>query len=583
MKNYLNKFKFILLGFTTVFTFLAVESCKEESFLNATNPKAIDPSVFPNKVEDLDLMVIDIYGRMRFGYFNSFNFDHAGILPDHTADLGYNGSGFNEWALNTMTADDERVSNLWVAHFEGVARCNSLLDGITKIKATTLSDDSKTRIDVIEGQVRFLRALNFYFLINFYGENMITTEADKAKLGVPLWDKVPTSIVEAKKERATVGQVWDFMIADLLKAQTLLDKQAPWGGNDRARVDKWAVKSFLGKAYLFTLQNDKARDILKDVIDNGGKKLLPFGEYAKMFNGMNEFSTESIFEINFTVDRKDVWNTTQNNSSQYGVFISPSYLEDDGVSEGTNGFGNLFIHDANLDRHGFTDNTTATADMKSKKYIDLSVNLRKNKQIDPRMTINMLQPWVDSIYVYDKWRKVTKNRGEGFPLANNQAWCHRKFVILDRGMWTEQGESIGSNMYFMRLPDVYLMYAEAQARLGNTKDALEYINKVHRRAYSLPVDTPASNDYKTLTDKTMALGAGDHLANDPLKYERFVELFAEGSWWFDVCRWKIGDKETAYYKTVKAGPLAWDDKKYALPIPRSELDNNSKIKPNARN
>jgi starch-binding outer membrane protein, SusD/RagB family len=458
-----------------------------------------------------------------------------------------------------------------------------LLDGITKIRATTLSDELKARTDAIEGQVRFLRALNYYFLINFYGESMINTEADKAKLGVPLWDKVPTSITDAKKERATVGQVWDFMIADLLKAQTLLDKQAPWGGNDRARVDKWAVKSFLGKAYLFTLQNDKAREVLKDVIDNGGKKLLAFGEYAKMFNGMNEFSTESIFEINFTVDRKDVWNTTQNNSSQYGVFISPSYLEDDGVSEGTNGFGNLFIHDANLDRHGFTDNTTATAEMKTKKYFDLSVNLRKNKQIDPRMTVNMLQPWVDSIYVYDKWRKVTKNRGEGFPLANNQAWCHRKFVILDRGMWTEQGESIGSNMYFMRLPDVYLMYAEAQARLGNTKEALEYINKVHRRAYSLPVDTPASNDYKTLTDKTMALGAGDHLANDPLKYERFVELFAEGSWWFDVCRWKIGDKETAYYKTVKAGPLAWDDKKYALPIPRGELDNNGKIKPNARN
>jgi hypothetical protein len=40
-----------------------------------------------------------------------------------------------------MTADDGNVSNLWLAHFEGVARCNSLLDGITKIRATTLTDD----------------------------------------------------------------------------------------------------------------------------------------------------------------------------------------------------------------------------------------------------------------------------------------------------------------------------------------------------------------------------------------------------------------------------------------------------------
>jgi starch-binding outer membrane protein, SusD/RagB family len=583
MKNYLNKFRIVFIGLTVIFTILSVESCKEESFLNGVDPNSIDVSAFPNKVEDLDLMVIDIYGRLRFGYFNSFNFNHAGILPDHTADLGYNGSGFNEWALNNMTAGDDNISNLWTAHYEGVARCNSILEGITKLRATTLSDDSKLKIDAVEGQVRFIRAINYYFLINFYGETMIVTEADKAKLGVPLWEKVPTSITDAKKERATVGQVWDFMIADLLKAQTLLEKQAPWGGNDRARVDKWAVKSFLGKAYLFTLQNDKAISILKEVIEKSDKKLLSFGEYAKMFNGMNEFSSESIFEINFTADRKDIWNTTENNSSQYGIFISPSYLGDDGVAEETNGFGNLYIHDANPDRHGFVDNTTNTSEMKSKKYLDLSINLRKTNKIDPRMTVNMLQPWVDSIYVNDSWRKVTKNRGEGFPLANNQAWCHRKFVLLNRSIWSGDNESIGSNMYFMRLPDVYLMYAEAQARLGNTKDALEYINKVHRRAYSLPVDAPASNDYKTLTDKTMALGTGDHLANDPLKYERYVELFAEGSWWFDVCRWKIGDKETAYYKTVKAGPLAWDDKKYALPIPRSELDNNSKIKPNARN
>ena len=583
MKTYFDKFKMLGLGLTLVFTFFAVESCQEESFLNVANPNAIDPSGFPNKVEDLDLMVIDIYGRMRFGYFNSFNMNHAGILPDHTADLGYNGSGFNEWALNIMTADDPNVSNLWLAHFEGVARCNSTLDGIEKIRKTTLSPELKARVDSQQGQVLFLRALNYYYLINFYGESMINTEADKAKLGVPIWDKVPTSIEGAKKERATVGQVWDFMISDLLKSEQLLDKQAPWGGPDRARVDKWAAKSFLGKAYLFTLQYDKAKATLKEVIENSGKKLLPFDEYSKMFNGMNEFSSEGIFEINFTNDTKDTWNTTQNNSSQYGIFISPSYLEDDGVTEGTNGFGNLFIHDMNLDRHGFKDNTTATAEMKKKTYFDTSEKLRKNKEIDPRIMVNMLQPWVDSIYVNDKWRKVTKNRGEGFPLANNQAWCHRKFVLINRGIWAGDGPSISANMYFMRLPDIYLMYAESNAKTGNNTLALEYINKVHRRAYNLPVDDPASNDYKSLTDKTMASGEGDHLAGDPLKYERFVELFAEGTWWFDVCRWKLGAKETAYYKTVKAGNLSWNDNKYALPIPRSELDNNSKIKPNARN
>ena len=136
-------------------------------------------------------------------------------------------------------------------------------------------------------------------------------------------------------------------------------------------------------------------------------------------------------------------------------------------------------------------------------------------------------------------------------------------------------------MYFLRLPDVYLMYAEALSRgNGDKSTALEYINKVHRRAYAQPVDVPSKFDYKSLTDKTIAAGAGDIIANDPLKYERWAEFFGEGHWWFDVCRWKIGAQEQAYYKKVKSGALNWADRKYALPIPQDEINNNSKIKQN---
>ena len=190
-----------------------------------------------------------------------------------------------------------------------------------------------------------------------------------------------------------------------------------------------------------------------------------------------------------------------------------------------------------------------------------------------------MQPYVDSLRIKDVWRKAGKARGESFDVTDNKAWNHRKFVIIDRNMWDGDGPSIGSNMYFLRLADIYLMYAESLINTGNPVLGLEYINKVKRRAYSVPVNTPSSFDYATLTSATMA-GPTDHLRNDPLKYERWAELFAEGHWWLDVRRWKLGDEEAAYYQKVESGTLVWLDKKYALPIPASEINTNNKMKQN---
>jgi len=549
-------------------------SCKK-NYLDVTEPSAISTDVFPSKVEDLDLMLIDVYGRLRNSYFNSDLFDKAAIGLDHTTDQGYNGAGFNEWMQNNLLPTNSQVGNLWSGHYGSISRANSLLQAMATFRAKGVTAGQESQLKILEGQGLFLRAVNYYYLVQFFGEVPVTTEADKTKLGVPLWDNVPASIEATNKERATIGAVWDFVIADLQKAETLLANKKSWDDANKGRADLWAVKSLLGKAFAFTLQWNKARDKFKEVIDQSGKSLIPYNTYRNMFNGENEFSSESIFEINFTPDRKDVWNNQLNSATQYGVFISPSFVEDNG-NEGTNGFGNLFIHDKNIRRFGFTPEAVTTEEQKAAPYIAQSVLLRSTKQVDPRMMVSTLQPYVDSVFVYNTWRKVGKGRGEGFDLTDNKAWNHRKYVVLNRGIWEGNGESIAANMYFLRLADIYLLYAESLINSGNTMLGLEYINKVKRRAYSLPVDAASAIDYASLTANTMA-APNDHLFNNPLRYERWAELFAEGSWWLDVRRWKIGDKEAAYYDKVESGKLVWKDTKYALPIPDSEINNNNKI------
>jgi starch-binding outer membrane protein, SusD/RagB family len=550
-----------------------INSCKKE-YLNVSEPSAISPNDFPASLEDLDLMLIDIYGRLRSSYFFSEIFDKVAIGLDHTTDQGYNGAGFNEWCQTNLLPTNVVVSNLWNSHYQSVSRTNAFLEAAAKFRSRGISSNQEAQVKLKEAQAYFIRAFDYYHLVQFFGESAVITEADKDKLGVPLWDKVATSISETNKERAKIGDVWNFIIADLLKAETLLTGTV-WDAANRPRADVWAVKSLLGKAYVFTLQWDKARDKFKEVIEQSGKKLVPYDTYRKMFNGENEFNTESIFEINYTADTKDIWNNTLNTSTQLGIFISPSYVAENG-NEATNGFGNLFIHDANIRRFGFTLPAITSQEQKDPAYIAQSIALRNSKQIDPRILVGTLQPYVDSIFIDNVWRKVAKNRGEGFDLTQNKAWCHRKNVVLNRSIYAESGQAIATNMYFLRLADIYLLYAESLIKTGNSTLGLEYINKIKRRAYDLPVDSPSLVDYASLSSATMAAPA-DHLYNDPLKYERWAELFAEGHWWFDVCRWRIGDKEAAYYVKVKSGILNWKDSKYALPIPESEMNNNNKI------
>lgn len=554
-------------------------SC-DKDFLDVSEPAAISPNVFPAKVEDLDLMLNDLYGRLRSGYFHSDQFAGFGVTLDHVAEQTSPDATYGAMVQNRVLPNHPLVGVLWTKQYEGISRTNAFLEALERFRAKGVTTAVEARLKLMEGQAHFIRAFFYFYLVQFFGEVPLTTGADRAKLAVPLWDRVPESVNATNKERATIGEVWDFITSDLEKAEMLLAGKTVWDAANRARVDMWSVKGFLAKAYLFNLEYEKARDKAKEVIDQSGKTLVPFAIYRDMFNGNNEFNAESLFEINYTNDRQDlgtdIFTNVVNTSNQYTLVIGPTYLAPPNNAPTPNGFGNLFLYDGNIPRFGFNLNAFTAAEQSNSAYIAQSIAMRTAKQTDPRLNIGTLQPYVDSIRIAGMYMKVGKAAGGSFDLTNKRAWSHRKYTLITQHWVEDFGYAHWANMYFMRMADLYLIYAEALIKTNNTTLGLEYINKVKRRAYDLPVNTPSAVDYASLTAPTSAQ-PGDHLANDPLKYERWAELFAEGQWWFDVRRWRIGDKEAAYFGSVNAGPLEWEDYKYALPIPEVEMNNNNKI------
>jgi hypothetical protein len=558
-------------------------SCGKD-FLKIKDPNAMAPSNFPTTLDALNLELTNIYAAQHpTGLFGHDMLGKNIYCFDHTEDMAWQGTQFwIEECQNDTRASSDFISETWRDCWRGVQTCNTFFSDLARFKEKYAQASDEDELDAMEGQAHFLRAWFYYYLIGFWGETFIHDGQGGDKLGVPIIDSVAQDISQTRVDRSTVSEVWDFMINDLLVAESLLDNKS-WDANNKARVDKWATKGFLGKAYVFTEQWDKATAILKDVIDNSGKSLPPFDIFKNMFNGENEFNSGSLFELNMKMDVR-----REGTGSSIGMVIAPCYINDAGSSEGS-GWSNVFVHDKNLKRFGFDlplytmvknpdydaskpaglDNLKTICDP---AYVAESEDLRDKKEVDPRLWVGALQPFVDSMYANGRLRPI--DHYKDVP-ASYYAWSLRKYVSLN-GTEYSINTSNPANFYWLRLADIYLLYAEAKMETGDDKTALEYINKVKRRAYGLPVDQPSSIDYKSLSDKTMA--SDEVLSHDPLKYERYAEFFGEGSWWFDVCRWKIGSKEAAYYKQVRGGAINWDDKvDYAQPIPTSEIETNPSI------
>ncbi|RPD43032.1 RagB/SusD family nutrient uptake outer membrane protein [Chitinophaga barathri] len=564
------KYRFIIIAAAML---TAATGCNKD-FLNIKDPDAIPAAELGKSTQDISLMLNNAYAMTRTaGLYGAFLFPKGTYPLGHITDQQWrNDAWWNELHQNNTKPQCGDFASVYSDAWRGVAACNVVLEALQNFRANYMKPDEKNVTDQIEGQALGLRALYYFFLVNLWGDGMGKANFDKP--GVPIVTNIPRKQEELYVERAKVGEVWDFMIDDLEKAETLLD-----GFTDIRRVNKWSVKAFLGKAYVFTENWTEARAKLLEVIENSGRQLLPLNDYKQMFNGKKKFNNESLFELNSEVDFTAGW----------GVFGGPTTGATMGLYYGLEGYGfdNLFMHDRNLARFGFTlPIPTLTADEKNindPAYLTQSLQLRQGNAVDPRLYICALEPYIDKVGDdVNAPKTIVPQYVKPGERTQYHAWLLRKYGPIDHPIWSFNGQ-INDNFYFIRLADVYLLFAEACKNTGDNVNALEYINKVKRRAYGYPVNGASPADYPSLTAGTMAKGtdkhgAPDQLANDPLKYERWAELFGEGHWWFDVCRWRIGSKEADYFVRVTTGEIQWNDNRsYAQPIPIQEMQVNPKM------
>ena len=208
------------------------------------------------------------YGRT-YGIFSDLSADNLGHPFEATA------AEYSEVDNNNILPENGSVANIWSSCYDGINVANNVIE-----KVPGMGDMSETEKNQALGELYFIRALNHFNLINYFG-------------AVPLKTTPTIGVNDLNAGRTPVNLVNNQIIADLVFAAEHL----PANTSLKYRATKYAAVALLARVYLYKKDYENAALMASKVIDEGGYTLL--ADYRAIFDG--DGSAETIFEIDFTM------------------------------------------------------------------------------------------------------------------------------------------------------------------------------------------------------------------------------------------------------------------------------------------
>lgn len=291
----------------------------------------------------------------------------------------------------------------------------------TNVIIELLKEGQSGELDQVLGENYFLRALLHFHLANVFARPYAPDAG--ASPGVIL---VSSTVQPAQKPtRGTVKEVYDFIIKDLEKSISLMSV-----AKNNNFASKEVAYAMLSRIYLYMEQNEKAIEYANKVIDSKRYALLPTASLPKYYTTVPESNTETIFAVRHTV--KD--------NRGYSA-IGAMYLSDG------EGWGEMYA---------------------SEKYRNLVNKFLNDKRRD--FIVPVYEKNADgSIKTDASGNKVLATRN-GYP----------KYYITKFSY--QEGYPMLSSPVFFRLAEMYLIRAEANAKLGKNAAALDDVNLIRKRA-----------------------------------------------------------------------------------------------------
>jgi len=562
---------FLMAGFISCTEYLDKSAdstvSAEEAFKNFKN--------FQGFVEEIYNCIPD---KEKNYWITSFNWGDDEIcnpagdwLMTHQVDLG------NFWGWQTQagvwlnngnsdpTSTDRMRHSLWPHAWYCIRKANMGLENLDKLTEATAEEKS-----LIAGQLYFFRAWWHLELMEYFG-------------GLPYVDKVLPSSGKLTLPRLTYQECADKAAADLRKAADLLpidwDKTTigkNTTGKNMLRINKIMALGYLGKNYLWA-----GSPLMKNGAQTGGSKTYDydaeyckkaadaFGEllslvesnqtqyalaqfkykdiynhkksddattcYSDIFctagqNGLMPGSTEAIFRG----PSNDWWATRWGFSCSYGPHTIVDQAE---IHAPTANYVNFYGMANGLPLNDPASGFDPTHPFKNRDprfYHDIVFD--GFKYVNSTMPSNLEYLRNCSLYTGGAMRSVNDGSRSGYFIQKLIPHIANKY---DGGL--DWGGNLHAYLPYMRLADVYLMYAEACAAAGGATAKSVNFNKTAEDAINTLRDRVGVAHVGGGADGSLnpAIKTDAHKFMDEVRRERAVELSFEGFRFNDLQRWLL--------------------------------------------
>lgn len=493
----------------------------------------------------------------------------------HQVDLG----NFRAWESTgnwlkrdgSSTSTDKFAHGIWNHAWYCIRKCNLGLQNIDKF-VTGSAEEKK----LIEGQLYFFRAWWHEEMMQYFG-------------GMPYVDTYLDGNAELNLPRLSYRECADKAAADFRKAADLLpinwDKTsagaATQGKND-LRINKIMALGYLGKTYLWAAsplmkngaqigasKNGKTYDYDQEYAKKAAEvfgELLSLVEAGQTQYALAEFKYSDIYNHEKSADANscfsDIFYTKKQNWKMPGtveaIFRGPSPDFNGSNWNTSKVFGpkvqKVVAHDNVI--HQPTANLVEAYGMANGEPIYLVENgqyvLNPKSGFDPKHPFKNRDPRFYHDIVFDGFKYLNGTPGQYADLQYCQLYTGGNMRPIENASRTgyfiqklvphtcnevdkdyDWGAAFHCYLPYMRLADIYLMYAEACAAFGGATGKSSNFGKT------------AEDAINTLRDRCGAghvapeFVADNHKFMDEVRREREVELSFEGFRFCDLQRWLL--------------------------------------------
>lgn len=395
------------------------------------------------------------------------------------------------WNVQQWNSTSTELLAGWRHVYAGISRANDYLEGLSKAEKVSPAVKQK-----LEGEGRALRGFFYHWLATTFGRVPMLATGET-------YSNTPT---KAKAE--TYSEMWDFIIEDFKAAADLLD----WKPMDQeyGRATKGMALAYLGDAYMWKAyrltdgangqQQDAAeaqncyklaQECFKKILDSKTYKLNE--SFTTLWDPASAWGPEAIW-----VEQLD----EGNNWGKWSDITSKLMLKWYTACPENGGWGSLY-----LSWEWYSCYEKGDKRREGSCYTGAVPQIDPNNPAyDPKYegwyepAIYGVNPYLQEVLGKGATGTTTKqfhfNNGEWAPaIWSSKMW---RTASANYKGWAD-GHWSPTPIYWKRLPNVMLDYAECCFRLGNEAEGWKQIDELRQRAFGKLED----GKEKELTDKYM--------------------------------------------------------------------------------